>query len=180
VIRVDRDSAFREFVAARGRSLMRTAYLLTGDRHLAEDLLQDVLTKVADRWWRIRQEEKAEAYARTALVREYISWRRLRRSGELPVDDLPERPTTDFAEQSLSRITLDRALATLAPRQRAVLILRFYEDRSVVQTAALLGCSTGSVKSQTHDALAKLRSLGPELADLLSDNDFVAQVGEGR
>ncbi|GAB3431471.1 SigE family RNA polymerase sigma factor [Flindersiella endophytica] len=177
---MDRDNAFREFVAARGRSLMRTAYLLTGDRHQAEDLLQDVLIKVADRWWRIRQEEKAEAYARTALVREYISWRRLRRSTELPVDDVPEQSTADFAEHSLSRLTLDRALARLAPRQRAVLVLRFYEDCSVGQTAALLGCSTGSVKSQTHDALAKLRSLGPELSDLLSDTELVAQMGENR
>lgn len=159
---------------------MRTAFLLTGDRHLAEDLLQDVLTKVADRWWRIREEEKAEAYAHTALVREYISWRRLRRNSELPVDDPPEQSTTDFAEQSLSRITLDRALAKLPPRQRAVLILRFYDDCSVDQTAALLRCSTGSVKSQTHDALAKLRSLGPELTDLLSDTELVAQVGESR
>lgn len=177
---MDRDSAFREFVAARGRSLMRTAYLLTGDRQLAEDLLQDVLTKVADRWWRIRHEEKAEAYARTTLIREYISWRRLRRNSELPIGDLPEPAGADFAEQSVSRIALDRALALLAPRQRAVLILRFYEDRSVGQTAAMLGCSTGTVKRNTHDALARLRALGPELAGLLSDSDLVAQIGESR
>jgi RNA polymerase sigma-70 factor (sigma-E family) len=159
---------------------MRTAYLLAGEKHLAEDLLQDALTKVADRWWRIKREDRAEAYARTVLYREYLSWRRLRRSGELPAESLPEPPGDDFTDHSVCRITLDRALARLSPRQRAVLVLRFYEDRSVTETAAMLGCSAGAVKSNTHDALARLRSLGPELAELLSDNDLVAQAGESR
>lgn len=177
---MDRDEAFREFVAARGRALMRTAYMLTGDSHLAEDLLQTALSKVASRWWRIQTKEAAEAYTRTALYREFVSWRRVRRNQELPSDSLPERTSGDFTEQAVRRMTIQTALRRLPAKQRAVLVLRYYEDRDIAETARLLGCSPGTVKSQTHDALARLRALGPELADLLSDIEPAATVGGNR
>lgn len=177
---MDREDAFRQFVAMRGATLMRVAYVLTGDSHLAEDLLQVALTKVAQRWWRIRSPEKAEAYARTTLYREYVNWRRLRRNSETPAETVPEPATNgDFAADAVRRMTVDRALAELTPRQRAVLILRFYEDRTVEQTAELLRCSTGTVKSQTSAALSRLRTLGPDLAHLLSDLDADLPVGGG-
>lgn len=177
---MDRDDAFRQFVAVRGATLMRVAYVLTGDSYFAEDLLQIALTKVAGRWWRIRSPEKAEAYARTALYREYVNWRRVKRNSEAPTEVLPEpAESEDFAAEAVQRMTIGRALAELTRRQRAVLILRFYEDRSVEQTAELLGCSTGTVKSQTSVALAHLRRLGPELAHLLSDIEADVPVGGG-
>lgn len=157
--------AFREFVDARGRSLIRCAYLLTRDHHLAEDLLQNVLTRVALRWWRIGSPDHAEAYARKALYREFIAWRRVGRNRELPVDAPPERGGPSFVDASLRRMTLDDALAKLAKRQRAVILLRFYEDRSVEETAAILGCSAGTVKSQTHAAIARLRELYVDFDD---------------
>jgi RNA polymerase sigma-70 factor (sigma-E family) len=177
---VDRDDAFREFVAARGRALMRTAYLLTGDSHLAEDLLQTALGKVASRWWRIQSKEAAEAYTRTALYREFVSWRRVRRNHELPSARLPDEGGADFTERSIRRITVQAALRRLPAKQRAVLVLRYYEDLDIGETARLLGCSPGTVKSQTHDALARLRALGPELSELLSDIEPAATVGGNR
>jgi RNA polymerase sigma-70 factor (sigma-E family) len=174
---MDRDDAFREFVAARERSLMRSAYVLTGDRHLAEDLLQSALAKVASRWWRIRQVENAEAYARSVLYREFLSWRRVRRNREIPIDALPEPPGTDFTEGTVLRVALKQALAQLTSRQRAIVTLRFYEDRSVAETAELVGCSQGAVKSQTHDALIKLRALGPDLVDHLPDIEPTTSLG---
>ncbi|GAA4048687.1 SigE family RNA polymerase sigma factor [Nonomuraea soli] len=162
---MDRYEGFREFVHARQQSLMRSAYLLTGDAHLAEDLLQTVLTRVARHWPKLAAGGNPEAYARKALINQHISWRRrLRRDVPTPV--LPEQGH-DSGEASLRRMALQDALARLTPRQRAVLVLRFYEDRSIEESAELLGCSTGTVKSQTHHALGRLRVLAPELAELL-------------
>lgn len=160
---------FREFVHARGHALTRTAYLLTGDQHLAEDLLQNVLGRVARRWDRITSRGTPEKYIRTALIREYVSWRRLRRNSELPIEKMPDLPTGDFTEHTTLRISLERALARLSRRQRAVITLRFYEDRTENETAKLLGCSVGTVKSQTHHALRRLRTLAPELVELLTE-----------
>jgi RNA polymerase sigma-70 factor (sigma-E family) len=166
--RPTRDDEFRAFVDARGRSLIRRAYLLTRDHHLAEDLVQSVLTKVALRWWRLGSPDYADAYARKALYREYVSWRRVGRNREIPVDDTPERdaPGPSFVDSSLHKLALDDALAQLPPRQRAAILLRFYDDRSVEETAEILRCSTGTVKSQTHAALAKLRELCADVVEL--------------
>ncbi len=169
---------FGEFVAARGRALMRTAYLLTGDSHLAEDLLQTALSKVASRWWRIRSAAAAEAYARTVLYREFVSWRRVRRNQEVPTASLPDVSGGDFTEHAVRRMAVQAALRRLPAKQRAVLILRYYEDRDIAETADLLGCSVGTVKSQTHDALARLRASDPELAVLLCDIEPARTVGE--
>ncbi|GAA2394886.1 SigE family RNA polymerase sigma factor [Nonomuraea africana] len=165
---MDRYEGFREFVDARQQSLMRTAYLLTGDAHLAEDLLQTVLTRVASHWGKLARGGNPEAYARRALVNQHLSWRR-RRSFSSEITGLSSETGLDVADRSeahddttLRRLALRQALAKLSPKQRAVIVLRFYEDRSEHETAQLMGCSVGTVKSQTHYALSKLRALAPQ------------------
>ncbi|WP_234359541.1 MULTISPECIES: SigE family RNA polymerase sigma factor [unclassified Plantactinospora] len=161
---------FREFVEARLVRLSRVAYLLTGRHHDAEDLLQAALVKVAARWRRVAATGDPEAYVRRVMYNERIlSWRRWRRQVVQPAEGVPEiGPAGDAADGVVSRLLLERALARLTWRQRAVLVLRFFEDLSVAETAAVLGCSTGTVKSQTSHALGRLRTLAPELADLMS------------
>jgi RNA polymerase sigma-70 factor (sigma-E family) len=171
---LDRHDDFREFVVARQQALIRTAYLLTGDAHLAEDLLQSVLIKVAGKWSRLAEGGNPEAYTRKALVNQYISWRRRSRP-ELPSADPPERGTS-YDDAALQRIVLRQALAKLAPRQRAVIVLRFWEDLTEAQIAETLGCSPGTVKSQAHHALARLRTLAPDLEHLLNDLEIAEVV----
>ncbi|MDN4172731.1 SigE family RNA polymerase sigma factor [Nocardioides sp. SOB77] len=152
------DAEFGELVHATWPSLYRTAYLLLGDRAEAEDLVQTALAKTYASWSRVRTVEAAPAYARTVLVNTAGSWFRKRGwRNERPTGELPEHvaPAADPAD----RPTLVAALARLAPRQRAVVVLRYYDDLSVAQVAAALGCSEGTVKSQTSDALARLRVL---------------------
>ncbi|MFI6515494.1 SigE family RNA polymerase sigma factor [Spirillospora sp. NPDC050679] len=160
-----------EFVAARGQALLRTAYLLTGDGHLAEDLVQSTLVKVAPRWRKVTEAGDPEAYVRRALHNEHISWwRRRGRHGDHPSADPPEPDgAPDFADGALRTMVLRQALGRLTAKQRSVIVLRFYEDRSEAETARLLGCSVGTVKSQTRRALDRLRVLEPGLADLLTD-----------
>ncbi|MEV1329129.1 SigE family RNA polymerase sigma factor [Micromonospora costi] len=159
------EEEFREFVAARSGALLRTAYLLAGDWATAEDLLQTALTKTYLAWRRLGGIEAVEPYARRVLVNTSTSWWRRRWHGERPTDVLPERAGADEIEQQLDRDLLWRHLRALPSRQRAVLVLRFYEDMSEAQTAALLGISTGTVKSQTSRALATLRRrMGAEAA----------------
>ncbi|WP_155336961.1 SigE family RNA polymerase sigma factor [Acrocarpospora corrugata] len=175
---MDGYEGFREFVLARGPALMGTAYLLTGERHLAEDLLQIVLSRLAARWQRIERDGNPEAYARTALYRESVSWWRVRRNREVAVAEIADATgTDDFTHASVRRLVLQRAMARLTPRQRAVLVLRFYEDLGEAETARLLGCSAGTVKSQTHHALRRLRSIAPELAELLAETDSARSGG---
>jgi len=152
--------SFADFVAARQGALLRTAVLISGDEHLAQDLVQDALVKLALRWDRVGA-DRPEAYVRTILLRDLISWRRRYRWERLGVDaDLPEG---DPSGNSDDRVVLRAALARLTRKQRAVLVLRFLEDLSEHQTADLLGVTVGTVKSQTHAALARLRVLAPEL-----------------
>lgn len=157
-------SRFEEFVAARSAALGRTAYLLTGDHHRAEDLLQTALVKVARHWERI--ETSPEAYARRVLYHENISWWRRRRFVERPLEGYADRAAAASGDPDL-RLTLDQALTRLTVKQRTVLVLRFYEDLTEVQTAAALGIQPGTVKSVTRQALARLRVLAPELAELV-------------
>jgi len=163
---VDRgQDGFRAFVAARSAALARTAYLLTGDRHLAEDLLQEALSRVADRWERLASAGNPEPYVRRVLYTCAVDgWRRKRMAQVL--DGVPRELAGpgDDAEAVARRVVLRDALARLTPRQRAVLVLRFYEDRTEAQTADVLGCSVSTVKSQTRHALGRLRTLAPELA----------------
>ena len=160
---MDRYEGFHEFVRVRQQSLMRTAYLLTGDTHLAEDLLQTVLTRVASHWAKLAKGGNPEAYACKALVNQNISWRR-RRQVELPGAELPEVGRS-HDEATVRRLALLHALAQLTPKQRTVIVLRYYEDRTEHETAQLMGTSLGTVKSQTHYALSKLRALTPQEVD---------------
>jgi RNA polymerase sigma-70 factor (sigma-E family) len=174
---VDRYEGFREFVLARSGALTRTAVLLAGDRVAAEDLLQTALARTAERWPAVRRGGDPEAYIRRVLYNEFVSgWRRRRsRPPEQLTAAPPERPhDTDEHDRTLARMALRRALGELSPGQRAVIVLRFYEDRTEAQTAELLGCSLGTVKSQTHRALAKLRLLAPELAAFVSTSPALA------
>ncbi|GII96646.1 SigE family RNA polymerase sigma factor [Sinosporangium siamense] len=160
---MDRNDSFREFVALYQQSLMRTAYLLTGDPHLAEDLLQSVLLKVLGRWPKLAHVANPQAYARKALVNHYISWRRRPARAELPSSE-PPKGSYSSEESTVARLAMRQALARLPPRQRAVIVLRYYEDLTEHETAKLLNCSIGTVKSQAHHALARLRECAPELA----------------
>ncbi|HEU5110742.1 MAG TPA: SigE family RNA polymerase sigma factor [Micromonosporaceae bacterium] len=161
------EEEFREFVAARSAALLRTAYLLAGDWATAEDLLQTALTKTYLAWKRLGEIEAVEPYARRVLVNTATSWWRRRWHGERPTEVLPERPAPDRLEEHLERDALWQHVKSLPARQRAVLVLRFYEDMSEAQTAAMLGISVGTVKSQTSRALAALRQkLTPEGAEV--------------
>ncbi|WP_231605273.1 SigE family RNA polymerase sigma factor, partial [Micromonospora sp. HK10] len=151
------EEEFREFVAARSSALLRTAYLLAGDWATAEDLLQTALTKTYLAWKRLGGIDAIEPYARRVMVNTSTSWWRRRWHGERPTEVLPERAGVDEIEQQLDRDVLWRHLQALPARQRAVLVLRYYEDMSEAQTAALLEISPGTVKSQTSRALNTLR-----------------------
>jgi RNA polymerase sigma-70 factor (sigma-E family) len=152
------EASFEEYVAARYRSLVRTAYLLTGNHHDAEDLVQATLVKLVGGWRRIA--DRPDAYVRRAMVNEHVSRWRKHRGREVVVEHTPELGHHHDVDATLS---LQAALAGLAPRQRAVLVLRYFEDLTERETAELLGISVGTVKSQARDALARLRASG--LAD---------------
>ena len=158
------DEDFADYVRARQQRLLRAAYLVCGDEHLAQDLLQGALVKLALHWPKVR-DEHPDAYVRRILYRDAVSaWRR-RRHEVIGADvafaaaTAPER-----VEGRIDRIDLMRALDQLAPRQRAVIVLRYFEDRSEREIAETLGVSTGTVKSQAHDALRRLREIVPDLS----------------
>ncbi len=156
------DLAFEEFMAARWAPLFRTAYLLTGDRHDAEDLLQDVLARTCARWGSIRDKGAAEAYVRRGLVHAASrGWKR--RGREVVTDDPPDKPETGGLDVRADHLALWAQIRVLPPRMRATLVLRYVEDLTEEATARELGCSVGTVKSQTHRALAKLRAALPDL-----------------
>lgn len=151
---------FTEFVSARGRVLLRTAYALTGSQHAAEDLVQTALAKAMLRWSRLHGD--AEPYVRRIMYNEYVSWWRWRRRrAEVLTADPPERG--EGGEDTALRVAVRAALGTLPPRQRAVLVLRYLEDLSEREVAELLGVSPGTVASQASRALATLRGRMPEL-----------------
>lgn len=155
---------FDDFVVARSSALLRTAYLLTHDHASAEDLLQTALTKAWFAWGRI--DGNPEAYVRRILVNTYATWWRRKWNGELATEELPERHDDlagDAGDQVSAAQDLWQAMERLPRRQRAVVVLRFFEDLSVAETAEQMGCSTGTVKSQLSKALAKLR-IDPALA----------------
>ena len=159
---------FEEFVLARRGALLRTAYLLTGDLHDAEDLVQVALAKVVPQWRRIAH--RPEPYVRTVLARESVNRWRSRRWRETSHDAVPEQPAS--AADADERLVLEAALATLAPRQRAVIVLRYFDDLTEKETAAALRIAVGTVKSQARDGLARLRSV-------LGDQDLVSPSGSG-
>jgi RNA polymerase sigma-70 factor (sigma-E family) len=153
------EAEFSAYFAARFQRLRGLAYLLCGDWHRADDLAQLAFVRLASSWHRLRDPGAVDAYARTCLLRSYLSdqrraWRR-RESATAEVPDLAGSP--DTAEAAADRVTVVRALAQVPPRQRAVLVCRYYEGLDVAATAALLGCSEGTVKSQTARGLDGLR-----------------------
>jgi RNA polymerase sigma-70 factor (sigma-E family) len=148
---------FDEFVAVRGQALQRTAYLLTGDWALAEDLLQTALARAYPRWSRIER-DNPEAYVRKTLVNTWSSWWRRKWRGEAPTDRVPDSAGPDAYADVDRRDAVRDALRRLPPRQRAVVVLRFHEDMTEAQVAGVLGVSVGTVKSQTSKALATLRA----------------------
>jgi RNA polymerase sigma-70 factor (ECF subfamily) len=152
--------AFERLVRLRGPALVRTAYLMTGDPFLAEDLVQAALTKTYLRWGRLRHEDAAEAYVRKVMMSLAGRWWQRKWNGERPTEVLPEAPaaTDDYAVVD-ERAATRALLMSLAPRQRAVLVLRYYEDLPEREVAEVLGMSVGTVKSTTSKALARLRVL---------------------
>ncbi|HEY0700101.1 MAG TPA: SigE family RNA polymerase sigma factor [Micromonospora sp.] len=166
-VAVEAEESFQAYVRARAAALSRIAYLLTGDVHEAEDVVQETLLRVVGRWRRVVAQGDPDAYVRRALYHQHISLWRRRRHRPVPHPFPPDRPVADPAAAVTGGVALRAALARLAPRQRAVLVLRYFEDLTEVQTADVLGCSVGTVKSQTRDALARLRAIAPELAEPL-------------
>ena len=157
------DDGFTAFVEARGHSLLRFAWLLTADADSAQDLVQEALTRVVAAWRRIAPAAR-EAYVRTTIRRIWVDgWRRRHGWQVVSLAEPPEEARD--AEPVEDRLTVQQALARLAPRQRAVLVLRFYEDLTERQTAEALGVTVGTVKSQTRHALERLRVLAPDLAE---------------
>jgi RNA polymerase sigma-70 factor (ECF subfamily) len=149
---------FTAFVATRSPALLRTAFMLTGDDRAAEDLLQTALLATVRHWRRIRERESLEAFVRRVMVNERRSWFRRRQSGEVAVAEIVESMTPDFTGRSADADLVSRALLTLPHRQRATVVLRFFDDLSEAEVASILGCSVGTVKSQTSKALIKLRA----------------------
>jgi RNA polymerase sigma-70 factor (sigma-E family) len=155
---------FTEFAAAAVPRLRRMAFLLCGDWHTAEDLVQSALAKVFVSWRKIRKQDAAHAYAARVLVNTYLAQKRLKSTGEVLTGQIPDQPLQSPGPET--RIVVLKALATLPPRGRAVVVLRYWADLSVEQTADTLGCSTGNVKSQAARALDKLRTV---LGDVMTE-----------
>jgi RNA polymerase sigma-70 factor (sigma-E family) len=170
------EERYREFVAARSSALLRTAYLLMGDRGQAEDLLQTALTKTYLAWGRIRDHGAIEAYVRRTLATTATSWWRRRWHRETPTELLPEAVTiADAAVAQAERDELWQHLQRLPSKQRAVLVLRYYEDLTEAQVADALGVTTGTVKSHASRALATLRG---RMADAERSPVGFERVGE--
>ena len=158
---MDREVELREFVSARGAALSRAAYLLTGDHLAAEDLVQDTYVVLVRRWQQAGRVDP-DAYVRRILYSRFVDGWRRRRLTEIPTASPPDADGGDETTPVDTRLTLREALAPLTPRQRAVLVLRYYEDLTEVQAAAALGVSPNTVKSQTRLALQRLRELAPD------------------
>lgn len=151
---------FDSFVVARGAALVRFAYLLTGNTHLAEDIVQEVLARIHRRWARIERMAAPEAYVRRAIVREYLSWRRRRASTEEIVAEVPDQGDPhDPAQTIVERGQMWALLAGLPRAQRTVLVLRFYNDLGDDEIAHVLGCGRSTVRAHAARALARLRSV---------------------
>jgi RNA polymerase sigma-70 factor (sigma-E family) len=158
---------FTQFVEVRQRALLRTAWLLTGDWALAEDLVQTALARSWPRWERIRRRDDPEFYVRRVMVNTWVSWSRRRWRGEQPSGKLPDgQAPGDMAAEVAVRIAVRSALGSLNARQRAVVVLRVFDDLSEAQVAQVLGCAVGTVKSSMARAIARLRQ-DPRLAELM-------------
>lgn len=164
----DKDAAFERYVASRQHALLRTAVMLTGDHATGEDLLQTALSRLYLAWHRVQRNSSLDGYVRRIMVNEYTSWwRRAWRRRETSVDPAhlvrAPRSGRGVDDEVAERAAVWRVVQVLPPRQRAAVVLRYYEDLSEAETAEVLGCTVGTVKSSTHRALATLRAqLGVE------------------
>jgi RNA polymerase sigma-70 factor (sigma-E family) len=166
---------FRYFVMSRSPGLVRAAWLLTGDLATAEDLVQTSLAKVWSRWAQVVRQDAPEAYARRVMMSTFLTWNRRRWHAELSFGELPDttEASNDLHEVEL-RWSVARALRTLPPRQRAVVVLRYFEDLTEVQVARALSCSVGTVKSQNAKAIKQLRT-NPQLTALFVSPEEAAR-----
>ena len=161
----ERDRQFSEYMQARQPSLLRTAYLLTGDRHTAEDLVQTALAKLYLSWDKVQRQEVLDGYVRRILVNEHNSlWRRAWKKRESTTAELPDRPADP--DSPSHDADLWAFVQTLPRKQRAAIVLRYYEELSEAETAEILGVSVGTVKSQTSRALSAMRARVGEIAHL--------------
>jgi RNA polymerase sigma-70 factor (sigma-E family) len=162
-----RDREFSDYMQARQPALLRTAYLLTGDRHTAEDLVQTALAKLYLSWDKVQRHEAVDGYVRRILVNEHNSlWRRAWKKRETTTAELPDRPADRDAPSATHDSELWAFVQTLPRKQRAAIVLRYYEELSEAETAELLGVSVGTVKSQTSRALSAMRARVGEIAHL--------------
>jgi RNA polymerase sigma-70 factor (sigma-E family) len=167
-----RDADFAAYMQARQASLLRTAYLLTGDRHTAEDLTQTAFAKLYLAWDKVRDQGSIDGYVRRIVVNEHNSlWRRAWKRRELSSDQLPEDPHHDTYDSGAGR-ELWELVQTLPRKARAVVVLRYYEEMTEAETAEVLGISVGTVKSQSSRALAALRERAPQT---LNPNEHLAE-----
>jgi RNA polymerase sigma-70 factor (sigma-E family) len=165
----EKDAEFEAYMAARQPSLLRTAYLISGDRHTAEDLVQTALAKLYLSWDKVHDRQMIDGYVRRIIVNEHNSlWRRPWKKRELSTDTLPDHRTVTDEHDHGQRDALWEFVQTLPRKQRAVIVLRYYEDLSEAEIAETLGISTGTVKSQASRALAAMRSR-------VHDNPVLAQ-----
>jgi RNA polymerase sigma-70 factor (sigma-E family) len=165
-----KDAEFSEYMTARQPSLLRTAYLLTGDRHTAEDLVQTALAKLYLSWDKVQRQDSLDGYVRRILVNENNSlWRRAWKKRETPTSELPESPAEE--QPAGPDAELWELVQSLPRKQRAAVVLRYYEQLSEAETAAVLGVTVGTVKSQTSRALATLRSRVGESAALSPEEE---------
>ncbi|MFJ9025906.1 SigE family RNA polymerase sigma factor [Streptomyces sp. NPDC102259] len=165
-----RTDEFMEFATGRAGHLHRSACLLTsGDTHLAEDLVQETLSRMYTMWGRMSRIDNPAAYAQTVLVRTFLTHRRRYSAAERPLADLPDTPAPRSTDDPALRLALLQALRELPPKDRAVVVLRYWEDRSVEDTADAMHVSSAAVRTRSTRALAKLRErLGGSLAELIT------------
>ena len=150
---------FDEYVRVRGPALVRLAWLIAGDRHLGEDLVQEVLTKAYPRWGRVIADGRPDLYLRRMLVNAHVSWRRRRSSRELPDggERMERADRADIGAEAADRDAMWRLIRGLPPKQRVTIVLRFYEDLDDAAIAEVLGCAPATVRTHTMRALATLR-----------------------
>jgi len=168
----DNEAAFGEYVSARETALLRMAYMLTGNRQDAEDLVQAALAKTYLSWAKIHDRAAMDNYVRRAMVNTHISWWRRRKLEEFPTDELPDQVVADHAHDSDRAEVVRRALDRLPERMRAAVMLRYFEDMTEPEIATALGISLGTVKSTVSRAVAKLR----DDAELGADEDPLAAL----
>jgi RNA polymerase sigma-70 factor (sigma-E family) len=159
------DQQLADYVSARWPALVRYATVVCGDAAEGEELAQAALVRVASRWWLLRDRDNIDAYVRKAIVRGHLNLRQRLRDREERVAEPPQVHVVDASDGIGRGVDIRRALASLPPRQRAVLALRYLDDLSEAQAADVLGCSVGTVKSQASKALARLRESFPDLTD---------------